>query len=142
MSLHQGPLTPSDIADLRASARLVPRYLIGSEALPACIHWLPTLGQFVLATSGRPVAASSSLRVLSTILRAEATEPGYLARIMDPSADPETASLALDPYNLARVRAQANALAIQARTEADDAKARAERRASQIDVSKLSLDDL
>jgi hypothetical protein len=133
-------IDPHTIATLRHSARSVPHCTIGGAALAAYIWLDPASREWTLVSHGQPVC-SGPLEVLAELCRREAASKGYVARTLDPAIDPETAAIH-DPVEFERRRSAIAREALAAREQREADKAAAERRASLIDVARLSFEDL
>lgn len=132
-------LTPEAVQRLRDSVRW---RLHDHREYPAApfIQWSESEEGWTLHAYGHIQALSKDVDPLLACCRCERHEPGFIRRILDRNEDCTLASLAPDLAAAERARAY------EERRRAQDAIAAREatlsRRSAQIDVTKLSLDDL
>lgn len=144
-------LTAADIVDLRGSVR----WRLGDASLGVPNHvaficharddpmsqnapgWGPDT--YVLHAYGHRQAVSERIEVLAACLRCEASEPGFIRRIMNLSEDPEL--MTLTPDLLAAERSR-RAFAAKAAREYEAEQARLRSKAPEPDPAKTSLKDL
>ncbi len=137
-------LTPALVLELRGSIRW--RINDGSVRPEPHILWGQSMETYILWTDGRPQCAHADIGVLGYLLRAERAEPGFVARMLDTTFDPETMSL--EPVEReARQAAIREARALEKQRLLDEANERAERAARlrnvpKEDVGAIDLDTL
>ena len=133
-------ITPSLVQDLRDSIQW--RVSNGQTPLQPHIIYMAAESRFLCLTSGRPQCAHADPRVLARLLICERAEPGFVARIMDPTTDCRTASLAPDAAAHERRRLDGLRAEARQRDTADAERKRQRTIVARTDVGKLTLDDL
>ena len=140
-------LTPADVALLRASLkRPGPSDGTFGQGIPPHIIYRPPQGgqppAWALHAYGRLEALSASPEPLLAALEREATEPGFIARLVSSALDPEATLLPTSTLTARMAAAVREAEARErARINGDDAAWR-KRRAQLLDPAHISLDDL
>ena len=152
-------LTSADIVDLRGSVRW--RLTNATLGVPEHVAFICyaredpmsqnapgySPGAFALHAYGHRQAVSDRLEVLAACLRCEASEPGFIRRIMNLSEDPNLMVLSPDLLAAQRSRRAFEAkrlreyAAEQSREEAKAAE-QARAKAKALDPAKTTLDDL
>lgn len=137
-------ITPAQVMDLRTSVKW--RTCDGQSAhIPAHIIYSASEVAWMVYVNGRIMAITPDLNVAGYLLRAERQEPGYVARILDPSTPCDLASLS--PSDALAERAR---LASEARKQAAAAQASAAARVrrnqlippTKEELQALDIDDL
>lgn len=131
-------LTPVDVMDLRGSIM----WRVSDGTISEIPHLLYSASEdgFILRAYGRPMAQHRDPTVLAECLRQERAEPGFIRRILDPREDAFMA--ALDPASAAATRTRLAADASRAREYTESQSREAVRRASQLNLTKIGLEDL
>lgn len=131
-------LTPADIMDLRASLT----WRVSDGTVPEVPHIIYSASEdgFILRAYGRPMAQHCDPAVLAECLRQERAEPGFIRRILDPREDAFMASL--DPASAVSAHARLAADASRARAYREEQDAASVRRARQLNLTKIGLEDL
>ncbi len=133
-------LTTEDVLTLRASCKGLRNLGGGVDLGTPYILFLPADGVFCLHAYGSPQAKHASAALLGLMLQNERAEPGFIRRVLSAVEPPDLASLSPAAHRAETERRAAERRKREA-YEAEQA-ATAARRASALDVSKLTLDDL
>lgn len=134
------PLIPSVVMDLRLSCTSLRSLGGGADFGTPYILWLPADETFCLHAYGSPQAKHGDARVLGECMRRERAEPGFIRRILSASEPCTEAALAED--DKAALNERRAGEAHKQRIYREEQAALRARRANQIDVSRINLDDL
>lgn len=134
-------LTPAMVMDLRGSCAMrTSDDSTGDRMGVPFIVYIPSDDAFSLHAYGSPQAVHKDVRVLAQVIRCERAEAGFIRRILSPQEPCDVATLG--PDRRARyAHAQAAAVA-RRRQDTEDALDARHRFYANLDVTKLSLDDI
>lgn len=144
--MHAPPpytLTPVDIQDLRGSVRF-PKPLDGTGAAIAApfITWSESEAQWELHAYGALQGRHARIAIVSSCLRYERTEPGFIRRVLDPANTCDEAALDHSAFEAAKRLRESRAIAAQRQLEDTQQATEVKLALKYVSPAEISLDDL